>query len=528
MSLQKLVERCLAGADPLLVARQHAQCWEPWLQPIPGDSPVGQDPGYEDDFQRMREEVNKLSGADAEQVVQAARKLLETTSKDLRIATYYLWARLHNDGETGLADGLSLLAALVERFASQVLPARATARKAALEWLASSKVLDSLSLYPQVVKAEAERTVAALVWLEHGLSAWPPAHRPHLAPLYNALTVRLVQAGGVDAIVPQTSAEHAANSKPVGPGAAPIKSGRDLLDSARNLARYLRDQPDGWLAAHRLMKSLRWDTVHQLPAQDAHGITRLAPPRGESRARLQRLYVQQSWGELLEQVECLYAEGVNHFWLDLQWCLHQALSKSPAPQNAWASIVRDDLGMLLQRLPGLEALRWSDGTAFADETTRDWINQHVTAGLGQQWLPAAAASPAEAGNAVLALEHEALAQADTEGVEQALAWLAARPELDSGRQRWLLRLVMARVAEQHGKSELALNLFCDLDASAQRHALDEWEPALCFEVKARLLKLLRAKTLRNDADRPALARQIEAQLAALVALDPVRAAVLCG
>src|SRR5690606_17569432 len=149
----------------------------------------------------------------------------------------------------------------------------------------------------------------------------------------------------------------------------------------------------------------------------------------------------------------------------------------------------------------------SNGTAFADEAARDWINQHVTPALGQQSLPAAAASPAEAGNAVLALEHEALAQADTEGVEQALARLAARPELDSGRQRWLLRLVMARVAEQHGKSELALSLFCDLDASAQRHALDEWEPALCFEVKARLLKLLRAKALRNDADRPALARQ---------------------
>ena len=87
---------------------------------------------------------------------------------------------------------------------------------------------------------------------------------------------------------------------------------------------------------------------------------------------------------------------------------------------------------------------------------------------------------------------------------------------------------MARVAEQYGKHELALNLFGNLDTSAQCHALAEWEPALCFEVKARLLKLLRLKAQRNDADRPALARQMEAQLAALVALDPVRAAVLCG
>ena len=48
-----------------------------------------------------------------------------------------------------------MLAALVERFGAEVLPARANSRKLALEWLASAKVLDTLLLYPEVVKAEA-------------------------------------------------------------------------------------------------------------------------------------------------------------------------------------------------------------------------------------------------------------------------------------------------------------------------------------------------------------------------------------
>jgi type VI secretion system protein VasJ len=42
------------------------------------------------------------------------------------------------------------------------------------------------------------------------------------------------------------------------------------------------------------------------------------------------------------------------------------------------------------------------------------------------------------------------------------------------------------------------------------------------------LRLLRLKAQRNDADKPTLARRMEALLAALVAIDPVRAAVLCG
>ncbi len=73
-----------------------------------------------------------------------------------------------------------------------------------------------------------------------------------------------------------------------------------------------------------------------------------------------------------------------------------------------------------------------------------------------------------------------------------------------------------------------MHLFGELDATAERQALAEWEPELNFEVKARLLKLLRLKTQRNDSDRTTLERRMEALLSALVAIDPVRAAVLCG
>jgi len=527
MSLQSLIDTCLGERDALALAREQTSRWATWLAPIEAQRPAGDDPGYDDDFQRMREEVNKLSGADAEQVAVLAEKLLVHTCKDLRVATYYLWARLQSEGEVGLADGLGLLAALVERFGEQLLPARANSRKQALEWLAGSKVLASLSLYPQVVRAEAERTVAALVWLENGLTTWPAQERPDLAPLYAALGARLLQAGGVDALVPLDSGRPDNTAPSAAPAMARVKSGRDLLDTGRLLAIYLREQPDGWLAAHRLMKSLRWDTVHQAPLQQAANATRLAPPRGDYRAQLKRLYLQHNWTQLLEQAERMYAEGVNHFWLDLQWYLYQALSKQPAPQCEWADIVKRDLGMFIERLPGVEQLCWSDGTPFADETTREWIDQHVSGNRPATHLPETRAATTPVDSDLLALEEEALAQADSHGVDQALAWLTERPGVDSGRQRWLLRLLMARVAEQNGRAELALHLFGELDSLAEQRALADWEPQLLFEVKARLLKLLRLKAQRADSDKAALARRMEGLLAALVCLDPVRAAVLC-
>ena len=62
-ALQNLVVAC--QADETLL-RQQAQSrmesWQSWLTPISEINPTGEDPGYDDDFQRIREEVNKLSG----------------------------------------------------------------------------------------------------------------------------------------------------------------------------------------------------------------------------------------------------------------------------------------------------------------------------------------------------------------------------------------------------------------------------------------------------------------------------------
>ncbi|ERT10969.1 hypothetical protein O185_21840, partial [Photorhabdus temperata J3] len=59
-------------------------------------------------------------------------------------------------------------------------------------------------------------------------------------------------------------------------------------------------------------------------------------------------------------------------------------------------------------------------------------------------------------------------------------------------------------------------------------SLDEWEPELMFEVKACLLKLLRMKAQRSEHDKANMAQRRETLLAELVAIDPIRAAVLCS
>ncbi|MCA6219793.1 TssA family type VI secretion system protein [Photorhabdus antumapuensis] len=365
--LQRLIMACLDGRDVPALAREQAGRWEKWLAPITPDNPVGMDPGYDDDFQRLREEVNKLSGIDTALIGELAEALLTTHCKDVRVATYYVWARLHQEGERGLAEGLGLLVALTDRFGDGLLPRRAGSRKAALEWLMGTKIQDSLSLYPEVNRIDFEHILASLALLEQVFATWDEDARPSLTGLVGILEKRLDQSGGVDALVPQTTAQAPLpvmqdNPSPrkASPVWRPVQSGRDLLEQARELARYLRDQPRGWLSSHA-----------------------------------------------------------------------------------------------------------------------------------------------------------------------ALSWLGQLPGINGARHRWLQRLLMARVAEQYGRNEVALHLLTELNADESQR-LGEWEPALMFEVKASLLKLLRMKAQRSEQDKAQMAQRMETLLEGLVAIDPVRAAVLCG
>jgi type VI secretion system protein VasJ len=531
-TLQNLVAACQAGETQLRQqAQARAENWQPWLAPVNDASPTGEDPGYDDDFQRIREEVNKLSGIDTGLICTLAEKLLTTTAKDIRIVTYYCWARLHQDGETGFAEGLELLAGLLQRYGTQLHPQRERSRKASLEWLASSRVLDSLSLWPEVVREDAQRTAGALLLSSDALEAETEASLPELNALYSALESRLMKAGGVDAVVPQNASNKAQsqNSSPTAEPDAPvlsrISSGQDLLAQARTLTGYLREQPDGWLAAHRLMKSLRHDTLSAIPAPDAEGKTRIEPPRADQRAMLKRLYLQQSWLEILEQADSTFSRGANHLWLDLQWYIHQALIKSG--QDVLADIIAADLKGLLCRLTGLETLAFNDGTPFADEVTLNWINQSVLDDMSG-WRDEPVSAVGETDNDILALEPEALEKADADGLDTTLRWLQTRPGNDSTKDKWLLRLLMARVAEQKGRNELALHLLGELDNAAQSITLTQWTPALLFEVKSRRLRLLRMKASRSETDKSRLQPEMDLLLSGLIALDPASSAVLCG
>ncbi|AXF22849.1 type VI secretion system protein TssA [Burkholderia pyrrocinia] len=514
-----------ARDDAEQLVRARLDAWNAWLLPLAGDGGVGRDPGYEDVFFELREETQKLSGIDDGLVVRSCEQLIREIGKDLRLAGYYAFARLRQDGPAGFADGLELAAALVDRFGEAVLPARAEAKKGALEMLATARVIELLDSRGAFAPADLERALAALDVLVAATGTWPEAVRPNLQPLVSRFERKGEPARSAEAEA-AASATTTASTR-----SSAIASTRDLLDQARTMAVWLRDQENGYLPSVRLVRSIRWDTLHEVPPADAAARTRLLPPRAELRQQMKRLVLQKQWHELLERVEGAFMEGVNHLWFDLQYFQHVALDHVGAPYNAWRELLRADFALFLERLPGIERLAFNDGTPFADDTTLEWIARYAVvrdleAGESVAPLPVSAESVGDAAGDWPEIEVQARELAGREGVEAAFAWLEALPGMKNDRHRYLQRLVMARVADHAGRPDTALALLAELDTSSRSLPLMRWEPALVFEVKQQFVRALKAMSARKDADKPALARRIGELQAELTVLDPARALTL--
>ena len=110
--------------------------------PIPGPSPVGQDPRYESEFEQLQGEIEKLSSvsaggvADWPRIVDLASQVLAAKAKDLTAAAYLAVGLTQTKGLEGLAQGAHILDDLTATFWENCFPAKARmrGRQAAFGW----------------------------------------------------------------------------------------------------------------------------------------------------------------------------------------------------------------------------------------------------------------------------------------------------------------------------------------------------------------------------------------------------------
>jgi type VI secretion system protein VasJ len=203
------------------------------------------------------------------------------------------------------------------------------------------------------------------------------------------------------------------------------------------------------------------------------------PPPGYLRDRCRDLVTTSAWKELLDEVEERIIEFP--FWLDLHRMSYQALTSLGKEYEGARSAVRVELISFLTRLPGLAELQFSEGTPFADDSTRRWISKDL---FPAQAVTAAAPPAAGADVDSLAALRESARKLISEGKQAEAITLVqdAIKTMPSERARFLAHLELVTFCLEAGQLKPALARLEVLDEQIRRFSLETWEPGLCVEV----------------------------------------------
>lgn len=515
-------------------------------RPIPGDNPCGKDVSYDDDYLAIKAEIDKLGtvsarvdqeraaelrqmmdatrgtlkkadraeaekqleqrgsvvqqagGADYQLIKDRATRILSEKSKDIRVASYLCYALWQKELFSGLTEGLSAIDILVCEFWDGLYPpkTRPGARKAAVEFL-TSKLGESVE-YSQV-KADdrepLERAKGVLDGLQKHFTEKMPENPPSLLGLAQAVEKCLNKvprpAPPVTPLAPG-SAPSAAQAAEAGSAAPPaigeLRTSQDAVDLVKKAAKFMRDQNRKNPSPYRLVRSLRWDALAALPPNES-GKTKFEAPAAQRRNFLSGLRDAGDWNKLLDECELSFGNPGFHFWLDMQRLTVAALDALGGDFLGVRTAVLSELAILLQRVPKLSSLMFSDGTRFADPATSDWIEETVMPVLGA----------AESGGAVPGVRFgdgeldtqfvEAKKVLDSGDLAGAIALLQAGANNDNSRKSAFRRkLAMATLCMRGNQPSIARPLLEDLYEDIDKFSIDEWEPALTLEVWTNLHK----------------------------------------
>ena len=527
-------------------------------EPLPGDAPMGKDPRYQDPFEDLKDEIGNIDAGttDWKKVETLAVEVLTTLAKDLNAACYLNVALLVRHGYAGLADGAGILRHLIENHWAGLFPPQERTRRFTFEWLN-----ERLTLFLDNKEPTAEEGPLLEAILEDLRQAQASAqtqaekYKPSLGKLNGVLGryLQVYEASQPDEAEVEAPSEGADSSEPPGaesraggspsepaepaaaepvavdkPAAAPeppkprptapavelpaddplpTDAGSSQIRSRlRALIAPLRQTSRLSLLSYRMLRSLKWDDLTGPPAADPDsGRTKVDSPKPQQRKALEGLYQGEKWDKLLEASEAAFQNANGTYWLDLQ--LYSTASLEGIDPNGGgrvAATLRDDLRQLLERFPNLSRLSFKDGTPFATQQTRQWIEESVVkmdvdvVGGGGR------------------VEETTLGEEDVDEIKRlfsdkkpvaALAVLQSAVERASiSRSTFQTRLTGAQICLQANHVEWAKDILEDLIQEMASFRFEAWEPETAVEVY-HLMALCYGRLLKNADDEDAAALQ---------------------
>ena len=468
--------------------------------PISEEAPAGESVTYDEDFQTLKTEIDKISAASGqanyERITELARTILTEKSKDLRAAGYLVVGEARANGTEEMFEAIRAVWLLIDTYWEDLYPAkrRMRGRGSALQFI-SDRLADWISAADfQQSDREALVTTRDLLQdiQEFGLEEMGE-HAPSLSGLLGDLDDVIDSLPEPEPDEPPSESAQESDSESAtteddtfASGTAPrdpseFTSESDASAAVSDAASFLREQDLTDPTPFRLLRAVQWGVLQEEPPSE-NGETRLPAPREQRRTYLTGLLDDDEYEALIREGESSFQNEPFHLWLDLQRLVASALDALGAPYEPARDAVLFDVARLVNRLPGLLSLTFSDGTPFASPLTVDWIETQVqpmlSTGDDQE-----AASNGD-GRMLVTEQYEEARQLLSGGeLDEALTLMREGTAKDtSEREAFHRRLYVALLCMKGNRLSVARPLLDRLDAKVERHALDSWRPSLALKV----------------------------------------------
>jgi len=383
------------------------------------------------EFEELEAEFRKMEtgGPNAvnwKQLNEETIKVLQSTSKDLVLATRLAFGLFAEEGYPGLATGLVILRDMSEDHWETMVPPlrRERGRAGAYDWLAE-KLAPMVEAKNPEGKFNSEIYIAhdALLELDNALEQKMTKAQVALGPLVRALRpyakdakaaleearkaaeaaaapaepdTAPVEAGTADPAPSAPAAEQPAPAAPPPPKpAAPAPQAaapaaeiaidttnakaaiQAVFNAATKAATTIRQETPGDARGYYAARFALWGRIEALPPS-TDGKTALPPPQKAKVSELAALQGAGNFEGLIKSAESAFI--ASPFWLDAQFHLATAMQEAGDTYASARLLVIGELSSFIKRFPNISDLSFSDGTPFASVETKDWIAQEVQAG----------------------------------------------------------------------------------------------------------------------------------------------------
>ncbi|RXJ67332.1 type VI secretion system protein TssA [Halarcobacter ebronensis] len=449
----------------------------------------GIDCKYEDTYLLIEQEVDKehcvtQEDTDWTLVYDNTLELLEKKTKDLKLASWWLFSSWKSKSWSGLESSLITFTELVEKFSVDLFPKSLKSKKNIILWLEETLtyelvteqnkniITSYISLYEKFLKLN--------LVLKGMLSSDEENFRKiinFIKPFYDEEKNRekqsLIKEENRQNIDTKTLSFEAITE--ISSDADATKILNALKKIASLLASYYRKNDFTNLKAIRISRFLSWIETDGLPYNERKR-TSLYPPSELELDELKKLLTEEKYEEALFLAEEIIE--VSPFWIDGHYHVHNIFEKT---NNKNLSLeVKNSLLSFVKTNEGILDFYFVDDTAFASSRVKKWINEELKINSSEDEI----SNDNDFSKKIDVL----FEQASSGKIKESMSSMAAYYNNASTKEeKFNWRLNHAQLAIEFGKKDIALALLEDLQNDIEKFNLDEWNPKLVSKVYSLIL-----------------------------------------